>query len=184
MLVPDAVAVLVGVDVAVVVDVADAEALNVPEAVSEPDIDCVLLLVAVDVAVVVAVPVLLADDVAVDVAVAVPVAVANATPFCTRTSQRYVVAVSDTEIIDSMSPASANVALTSGTELSPFSAVISATPPPSVRRRRTKRIPGLVGLARVRVSLEAPVVISQTCKSALGRIMPPSPGSAIILGPR
>jgi hypothetical protein len=142
----------------VLVEVAVAEALKVPEAVSEPDMDCVLVDVAVDVAVAV-------DDA---VGVAVALAVANATPVLSSTSQRYVVAVSDTEIIDNMSPASANVALTSGTELSPFAAVTTASPPPSVSSRKTNRIPGFVGLARTLVSFDAPVVISQTKRSALG----------------
>lgn len=159
---------------AVRVEVADDEALNVPDAVSEPDIDCVLLLVAVDVAVEV--------DVGVDVAVAVDVA--SAAPSLSSTSQRYVVAVNDTEIIDITSPASANVALTSGTELNPFEALTTTSPPPSVFKRRINRIPGLVGLAITRVSFDAPEVISQICKSALARIVPPSPGSAMSLGPR
>ncbi len=175
---------LVGVDVEVFVEVLVAEALNVPEAVSEPDIDCVLLLVAVDVAVDVAVPVLLKDDVAVAVAVAVPVAEARATPVCTRTSQRYVVAVSDTDISDKLSPASANTALVSKAAFNPFATLTVATPPPSVSIRRVKRIPGFVGLARIRVSADAPVVISQTCKSALGRMVPPLPGSTNCFGPR
>jgi len=178
--VPDNVAVLVGVEVEVAV--ADDEALNVPEAVSEPEIDCVLLLVPVAVAV--PVPVGVTDEVDVAVDVAVPVAVASAAPSCSRTSQRYVVAVSETEIIDNESPASANVALTSGTAFNPFEALTTAFPPPSVFNRRINRIPGLVGLARTRVSFEAPVVISQTCKSALARIVPPSPGSAMTFGPR
>ena len=161
-------------DVEVLLEVAVAEALNVPEAVSEPDIDCVLVLVLDDVAV----------DVGVAVDVAVPVTVAIATPFLTSTSQRYVVAVNDTEIIDSMSPASANVATVTKAAFSPFEAVNTMSPPPSVFIRAMKRIPGLVGLTRVRVSFDAPLVSSQTCKSALARIEPPSPGSAMTLGPR
>ena len=203
VLVPDAVFVLVEVEVgvAVAVDVAVevaepvavAEALNVPEAVSEPEIDCVLVLVllavevevavgvAVDVEV--AVPVELNVDVAVDVDVAVAVAVASAAPVCTNTSQRYVVAVNDTEIIDSISPASANVEVTSGTELNPFEAVTTTAPPPSVFIRTMNRIPGFVGLAITRVSPDAPLVISHIWRSAFARIVPPLPGSTIIFGP-
>ena len=173
MAVAVAVDVLVEVDVDVLDEVAVAEALNVPEAVSEPDIDCVLVLVEEDVAV----------DVAVGVAVAVPVAEARATPVCTRTSQRYVVAVSDTDISDRLSPASANTALVSKAAFNPFATLTVATPPPSVFIRRTKRIPGLVGLASTRVSSEAPLVNSQTCKSALGRMVPPLPGSTSSFGP-
>ena len=132
--------------------------------------------VAVDVAVDV--------DVELDVAVAVDVDVDIVTPFLTSTSQRYVVAVNDTEIIDSMSPASANVATVTKAAFSPFEAVNTMSPPPSVFIRAMKRIPGLVGLTRVRVSFDAPLVSSQTCKSALARIEPPSPGSAMTLGPR
>lgn len=174
MAVAVAVDVLVEVDVDVLDEVAVAEALNVPEAVSEPDIDCVLVLVEEDVAV----------DVAVGVAVAVPVAEARATPVCTRTSQRYVVAVSDTDISDRLSPASANTALVSKAAFNPFATLTVATPPPSVSSRRMNRIPGFVGLARIRVSEDAPVVISQTCRSALGRMVPPLPGSTSFFGPR
>ena len=174
MAVAVAVDVLVEVDVDVLDEVAVAEALNVPEVVSEPDIDCVLVLVEEDVAV----------DVAVGVAVAVPVAEARATPVCTRTSQRYVVAVSDTDISDRLSPASANTALVSKAAFNPFATLTVATPPPSVSSRRMNRIPGFVGLARIRVSEDAPVVISQTCRSALGRMVPPLPGSTSFFGPR
>jgi hypothetical protein len=144
---------MVPVELAVVVAEADVVAPLV-EAVA----DDVVVLVAVDVAV----------EVAVELDVAVPLALAIATPVRSSTSQRYVVAVSETEIIDNISPTSANVALTSGIELRPFAAVTTASPPPSVFMRRTNRIPGLVGLAKTRVSPDAPVVISQTKRSALG----------------
>lgn len=184
VLLPVAVDVLVGVEVEVLEELPVAVALNVPEAVSEPDIDCVLVLELLDVAVDVPVPVDVADRVEVDVAVAVLLADASDAPSWTSTSQRYVVAVSETEIMDSMSPASPNVALFSSATLSPFSAVTTASPPPSVSSRSVKRIPGLVGLARIRVSADAPVVISQTCKSAFGRMVPPLPGSVNCFGPR
>lgn len=164
----------VGVDVDVVVDVADAEALNVPEAVSDPEIDWVLLLVDVDVAVVVAV--------AVDVAVAV--AVATAAPVLTSTSQRYVVAVNDTEIIDKLSPTSAKLAYPASAVFNPLAAVTTTAPPPSVFIRRINLIPGFVGLARTLVSSDAPEVNSQICRSAFARIVPPSPGSVMTFGPR
>lgn len=183
MPVPDSVAVLVGVAVEVLVDVRDAEALNVPDAVSEPDIDCVLLLVAVAVAVEVPVPEADRDDVDVELDVGVAVAVATAAPVRTRTSQRYVVAVSDTEISDTLSPASANTTVVVRATLSPFAAVTVIVPPPSVFIRRINRIPGLVGLASTRVSPEAPLVNSQTCRSAFGTMVPPLPGSAMTLGP-
>lgn len=175
---------LVGVPVLVDDEVLVAVALNVAEVVA-PLVEAEDVDVELDVAVAVAVDVAveLAVAVADELDVAVPVELAIATPVRSSTSQRNVVAVSDTEIIDSMSPASANVALTSGTELSPFSAVTTASPPPSVFIRRTNRIPGLVGLARTRVSFEAPVVSSQTCKSALGVMTLPSPGSARSFGP-
>ena len=186
--VPVEVLVLVPVDVLLVDEVLVPVELSVavaevvaPLVVAEAeDVDVAVKLPE---AVVVDVPVEVAVAVAVEVDVAVPVELAIATPVRSSTSQRNVVAVSDTEIIDSMSPASPNVALTSGTELSPFSAVTTASPPPSVFIRRTNRIPGLVGLARTRVSFEAPVVSSQTCKSALGVMTLPSPGSARSFGP-
>ena len=183
MEVPVAVFVLVDVPVALDVLVADAEALNVPEAVSEPDIDCVLLLVAVALPVAVDVDVAVALEVELDVAVAVAVEIATSTPVLTSTSQRYVVAVNDTEINDSMSPASANTAVVPKSAFRPFAAVTVALPPPSVRSRTMKRMPALVGFASVRVSPDAPVVISQIFKSALARIVPASPGSAMSFGP-
>jgi hypothetical protein len=113
------VALAVVVDVPVELNVADAEVVApLVEAVAE-DVD---VPVALDVVV----------DVAVAVDVAVPVAVAIAAPVRSSTSHRYVVAVSDTEIIDSISPTSPSVALTSGTELSPFAAETTMSPPPSV----------------------------------------------------
>jgi hypothetical protein len=155
--------VLVGVPVALVdevlvpVELAVAEAVVVAPLV-EAVADDVDVLDELDDAVVVDV----------DVDVAVPEELAIATPVRSSTSQRYVVAVSDTEIIDNMSPTSAKVALTSGIELSPFAAVTITSPPPSVFNRRTNRIPGLVGLARTRVSADALDVISQTKRSAFG----------------
>lgn len=183
MPVADTEVVLVPVDVAVAVEVLDAEALNVPEAVSEPDIDCVLLLVAVAVAVEVEVPVAVTDDVDVALDVAVAVAVATAAPVRTSTSQRYVVAVRDTEISDTLSPASANTTVVVSATFNPFAEVTVIAPPPSVRRRKTARIPGLVGLASVRVSADAPLVSSHTWRSALARMVPPLPGSVISFGP-
>jgi len=129
--VPVPVVVLVPVALAVVVlvpvelNVADAEVVApLVEAVAEEVDVPVELAVVVDVAVELAVVV----DVALNVAV--PVAVAIAAPVRSSTSHRYVVAVNDTEIIDSISPTSANVALTSGTELRPFAAATTMSPPP------------------------------------------------------
>ena len=195
VLLEDAVGVTVAVDVAVEVpDPVDvAEALKVPEAVSDPEIDCVLVLVLlpveVEVAVGVAVEVIdedavaVTDDVDVELDVAVPVAVATAAPVRTRTSQRYVVAVSDTEISDRLSPTSAKTLYPASATSNPFAAVTVIAPPPSVFIRKTNRIPGFVGLARTRVSPEAPLVISHIWRSALARIVPPSPGSAMSFGP-
>ena len=82
-----------------------------------------------------------------------------------------------------MSPASANVATVTNAAFSPFAAVSTISPPPSVTSRTMKRIPGLVGFSSVLVSFDAPLVSSQTCRSALARIEPPFPGSAITFGP-
>lgn len=137
--------------------------------------------VAVDVEV--AVPVAEAVDVDVELEVAVPVDVATAAPVRTSTSQRYVVPVSETEIIDRLSPASAKTLYPASATFNPFSAVTVTVPPPSVFSRRINLIPGLVGLARTRVSSDAPLVSSQIWRSALARIVPPLPGSAISFGP-
>ena len=205
VLVPVAVAVLVlvGVDVFVLVEV--AVLLEVPVAVllavalAEPVFVPVVLIVAddvlvevaddvavlVEVAVAVLVPVEVGVAVLVDVelAVAVELELAIAAPIWpSRTCQRYVVAVNDTEISDSRSPASANVALASRAVFSPFSAVTTMSPP-SVSIRSTNRMPALVGLARTRVSVAAEVN-SQIWRSMFGRIVLPSPGSRRILLPR
>lgn len=84
----------------------------------------------------------------------------------------------------SKSEASAKVASVSSATLNPLAAVTTAFPPPSVLRRRTSLIPGLVGLASVRVSFEPPVTISQMSKSAFARMIPPLPGSFRSFGAR
>jgi hypothetical protein len=99
------------------------------------------------------------------------------------TSHLKVVAVSETLISDRKSEASANVAVVSSATFSPAAAVSTASPPPSVFKRMTSRMPGFVGLASVRVSPEAPVTISQICKSAVARMIPALPGSFRIFGP-
>lgn len=168
------------VDVLVAVELAVALAEVVPplvEAVAEDEDVAVELAVAVDV------PVAEAVEVDVDVPVAVDVGVGTAAPVRTSTSQRYVVAVSDTEISDRLSPASAKLAYPTSDAFNPFSEVTVTSPPPSVFIRRIKRIPGLVGLASTRVSLEAPLVSSHISRSALARIVPPLPGSAMSFGP-
>uniref|UniRef100_A0A6M3JTW3 Uncharacterized protein n=1 Tax=viral metagenome TaxID=1070528 RepID=A0A6M3JTW3_9ZZZZ len=121
----------------------------------EVEAEAVCEIVAVEVEV--AVPV----EVEVAVAVAVAVLVAIPTPICpSSTCQRYVVAVSDTEISDNRSPASANVALVSRAVFRPPAAPTTIAPPPSVSIRSTKRIPARVGATRVRVSADAPETIS------------------------
>lgn len=81
-----------------------------------------------------------------------------------------------------MSPASAKVALTSRAVLNPLDAVTTISPP-SVSIRRTKRIPDLVGFARVRVSVVVDT-ISQIWRSLETWIVPPLPGSVSTFGPR
>lgn len=200
---------------------AEAEALWVCEAVSDPEIDHVAdelgELVEVELLVLVALPdelgeaVVVPDAVAdlVDVAEAldeevavgdaVPVEVAvddalavavdvlvdrDAATLPSRISQRYVVlATVVTETRDRMSSTSLNVAAVFSATLSPLAADTTRAPPPSVFSRNTKRIPGFVGLARVRVSPLAPTTISQICRSAATWMVPPLPGSAIIFGP-
>ena len=81
--------------------------------------------------------------------------------FPSRASQRYTPALTVTEIRDRKSLASAKVACVSPATLKPPVAVTTMSPPPSVFMRRTRRIPGLVGLGSVRVSPEPPEVISQ-----------------------
>lgn len=192
--VPVAVAVAVPVDVLVpvlvLVDVALADLLA--DADAEPvlvpvvEIEAELELVLVDVAVAVLVPVELALAVLVDVPVAVAVELddAIAAPSCpSQVCQRYVVAVLETEINDNISPASANVALVSNAVFKPFSAVTTISPP-SVSIRNTNRMPGLVGLASVRVSFAPTDTISQISRSLFGRMVPPLPGSAKTLAAR
>ena len=104
--------------------------------------------------------------------------------FPSRASQRYNPAEIVTEINDRKSLASANVACVSRATLYPAGAVTTMSPPPSVFIRRTKRMPGFVGVARVRVWPDAPEVISQICRSAVARMMPASPGSVNNFGPR
>lgn len=82
-----------------------------------------------------------------------------------------------------MSPASANVALVSRAAFRPFSAVTTMSPP-SVSIRKTKRIPGFVGLASVLVSLAPTEVISQIWRSLFGRMIFPLPGSAMAFAAR
>lgn len=81
--------------------------------------------------------------------------------FPSRASQRWTPALTVTEIRDRKSLASAKVACVSPATLKPPVAVTTMSPPPSVFMRRTRRIPGLVGLGSVRVSPEAPETISQ-----------------------
>lgn len=147
VLLDDAVGVMVDVDVAVVVTVAVevdetdavevAEALNVPEAVSDPEIDCVLVLVllavevdvgvAVDVEVDVAVGVAVIDDdadaVAVDVAVAVaelddssanscvPISVSNQTTYWLFMTLRTASTIAVLRIVHLIGRSSSTVAL-------------------------------------------------------------------------
>ena len=101
-----------------------------------------------------------------------------------KISQRYVLSVIETLISDRKSLASANVASVSKDEFNPAAAVTTTAPPPSVLRRNTKRIPGFVGVASVRVSAVAPDTISQICRSCDTRIVPASPGSVSNLPPR
>ena len=100
------------------------------------------------------------------------------------TSQRCEPAEIVTEISDRKSLASANVACVSSATFRPADAVRTSVPPPSVLRRMTRRIPGFVGVASERVSLPEPSVISQICRSAEARMIPASPGSVMIFGPR
>lgn len=100
-----------------------------------------------------------------------------------RASQRNRPALTVTEMSDRKSLASAKVACVSPATLKPPVAVTTMSPPPSVFIRRTNRIPGLVGLGSVRVSPEAPLVISQIWRSMFGRMIPPVPGSLRIFGP-
>ena len=149
----------------VVVDVADWDVdFDVESEVDfEVDVDADLVLVAL--AVDVDVPVAVAVDV--DEAVADDEPDAMAAPTCPpRTCQRNVVAVNETEIKDSRSPASANVADGSRAVLNPAEAVTTMSPP-SAYIRSTKRIPGFVGAARTRVSLAPTDVISQIWRSLL-----------------
>lgn len=176
--VPVELVVPVAVDVLVALAVAEADPVFVPDVVIEADEVLVDVLVAEDVPVDVGVdelvPVDVGEAVPVDVAVELLVVVAvdedvlvdeldaTETPTCPpRTCQRYVEAVSETEISDSMSPASANVADVSRAAFQPAAAVTAMSPPPSVSIRRTKRMPGFVGGAKMRVSPDAPDVISQ-----------------------
>lgn len=181
--VPVELAVAVLVDVLLALAVADAEFDLVPDVVMVADEVLVDVLVAeavlVEVGVLVLVPVDVGEAVAVevDVAEAVPVDVdvevaddeldAIAAPSCPpQTCQRNVVAVNETEIRDSRSPASANVALGSRAVLKPAEAVTTMSPP-SVSIRRTNRMPGFVGSASVRVSLAPTDTISQIWRSLL-----------------
>jgi hypothetical protein len=100
------------------------------------------------------------------------------------TSQRKTPAETVTEMNDRKSLASANVACVSKATFMPPVTVTTASPPPSVFKRSVKRTPGFVGLASVRVSPEAPVTISQICRSAPTRMIFPLPGSVMIFGPR
>ena len=99
-------------------------------------------------------------------------------------SQRKTPALTVTEMRGRKSLASAKFATVSPPTLNPPVAVTAMSPPPSVFMRRTKRIPGLVGLGSVRVSAEAPETSSQICRSAVGRMIPALPGSLRIFGPR
>lgn len=184
-----ALAVAVEVAVAVLLAVALAEPVFVPVVLIVADdvlVEvAVALAVLVEVGVAVLVDVAVADLVLVDVAVEVAVELEEATAapiWPSRTCQRYVVAVSDTEIKDRRSPALANVALVSNAVFRPFAAVTTMSPP-SVSIRSTKRMPGFVGFARMRVSV-AVEVISQIWRSLFGRMVFPSPGSTITFGPR
>lgn len=108
--------------------------------------------------------------------------------FPSRASQRYEPPGPDPEIVTEISErkslASANVAFVSSATLYPAGAVTTMSPPPSVFILRTKRMPGFVGFASVRVSPDAPEVISQICRSLFGRMIPALPGSVMIFGPR
>lgn len=202
-----AVPVLVGVELKLAVAEAEpvfvpdvvivADELLVPVAVELPVLVLVgvVVLVAVEVDVAEPVEVLVGEAVPVAVDVADPVVVevaeaepedeldAMATPTCPpSTCQRYVVAVSETEISDSISPASANVADVSRAVFNP-SAAPTTMSPPSAYIRSTKRMPAFVGGARVRVSVVVDV-ISQIWRSLVTVIVPPFPGSAINFGPR
>ena len=103
--------------------------------------------------------------------------------FPSRASQRKTPAETVTEMRLRKSLASAKVAAVSPATLNPPVAVTTMSPPPSVFMRRTKRIPGLVGLGSVRVSPEAPETSSQICRSMFGRMIPELPGSLVIFGP-
>lgn len=197
--VPVELAVPVAVDVLVALAVAEADPVFVPDVVIEADEVLVDVLVPdavlVEVGVDELVPVDVGEAVPVDVDVGLLVVVAVAedvlvdeldateTPTCPpRTCQRNVVAVSETEIRDSRSPASANVADVSRALLSP-SAAPTTMSPPSEYIRSTKRMPAFVGGASVRVSVVVDV-ISQIWRSLVTVIVPPFPGSAINFGPR
>ena len=103
--------------------------------------------------------------------------------FPSSASQRYtpplppVGGVTVTDTSERKSLASAKMACVSPATLKPPVAVTVMSPPPSTLIRRTKRIPAFVGLGSVRVSPEAPEVISQINRSALGRMIPALPGS-------
>lgn len=121
-----------------------------------------------------------------DVVVADADDVAMPTPTCPpRVCQRngYVVLSRVTEINDSKSPASANVAVVSSAALKPAAAVTTMSPP-SAYIRSTKRMPAFVGAARVRVSAAPTEVISQIWRSLLTMIVPPFLGSEMTFGPR
>jgi hypothetical protein len=101
-----------------------------------------------------------------------------------RISHRYVVfATVVTDTRDRMSSASANVAAVFTATLNPLAAVTTMSPP-SVNIRKTRRMPALVGLVRVRVSSAPTDTISQIWRSAVAVIIPALPGSASSLGPR
>lgn len=89
----------------------------------------------------------------------------------------------DTDMSDNMSATSLNVAAVFPAILNPFVVETTNAPPPSVFKMMTSRIPGLVGVASVRVSPAEPTTISQICMSEEARMVPASPGSFSSFGP-